>query len=476
VLSLPERVARSLRERELIHPGDRLAVAVSGGADSVGLLRILLELRKELGIVLSIAHFHHGIRGADADADAAFVSELARTFELESYLGRGDAPSYAAQKKVSLETAARQLRCGFFESLLANTVNRIATAHTLDDQAETVLMKVVRGAGTRGMAGIFPEHQLGESGIVRPLLGIRRGEIRAYLRELGQAWREDLTNADLAITRNRVRERVLPALREALNPAVDIALGHLAEISRAEEQYWTEQIKRLLPLVSKPGEPARGGGRKQTSAESIAIDFQALQQQPLAVQRRLLRAAAEQIGCSLDFERVQAILNLIARREMRGAQSKSVEIANGWKARLLFRELRIERTASEDTTGDYEYVLPVPGESRIPELGATIRARISEDNGSVISEAYNRAHAFELPEGSALRVRNWRAGDRFQPAHHRSEKQVKELLYPLHLSAEQKRVWPVVVAGERIVWVRGIEAPTLRASSGQQIVIEESTE
>ncbi len=114
MLSLPERVARSLRERELIHPGDRLAVAVSGGADSVGLLRILLELRKELGIVLSIAHFHHGIRGADADADAAFVSELARTFELESYLGRGDAPSYAAQKKVSLETAARQLRCGFF--------------------------------------------------------------------------------------------------------------------------------------------------------------------------------------------------------------------------------------------------------------------------------------------------------------------------------------------------------------------------
>ncbi|HKT87197.1 MAG TPA: tRNA lysidine(34) synthetase TilS [Candidatus Sulfotelmatobacter sp.] len=476
VLSVTQRVARYIRKRELMHAGNRVAVAVSGGADSVGLLRILLELREELGTVLSVAHFHHGIRGADADADEKFVAELASTFGLEFHLGRGDARAYAAQKKISLETAARQLRRGFFESLPANGIKRIATAHTLDDQAETVLMKVVRGAGTRGMAGIFPEQRLGSSSIVRPLLGIHREEIRAYLGNLGQPWRDDLTNSDLTITRNRVRARVLPGLREELNPAVDISLAHLAEISRAEEEYWAEQTKRLLPVVSRSGEPARGGGRRQTSAGAIGLDIQTFRQQPLALQRRLLRAAAEQIGCGLDFEHVDEIVDLLSRRQMRGAQTKTVQIGDGWDARLLFRELRIERSTTELAAKDYEYLLPVPGESRIPELGATIRASICEDNGSVISAAYNRAHAFELSSESNLRVRNWRAGDRFRPARHTSEKRVKELLYPLHLSAGEKRVWPVVVAGECIVWVRGIEAPTLLASSGQQIVIEESTD
>ena len=459
-----------------MHAGDRVAVAVSGGADSVGLLRILLELREELGIVLSVAHFHHGIRGTDADADEKFAAELACAPGLEFHVARGNARAYADQEKLSLEAAARQLRHGFFESLLRGTVKRIATAHTLDDQAETVLMKVVRGAGTRGMAGIFPEQRVGSASIVRPLLGIRREEVRAYLRDLHQPWREDVTNTDLTLTRNRVRARVIPALREQLNPAVETSLAHLAEISLGEEEYWTEHIKRMLPLVFRSGEPARGGGRRQTSADAIAIDIQALQQQQLAVQRRLLRAAADQIGCSLDFEHVQAILDLICRRQARGARAKTVEIANGWTARLLFRELRIERSTSETATKDYEYLLPVPGESRIPELGATIRARICEDNGSVISAAYNRAHAFELPQGSALRVRNWRAGDHFKPARHTSEKRVKELLYPLQLSKEQKRVWPVVIAGQRIVWIRGIEAPALFAASGQQIVIEESTD
>ena len=476
MLSLAQRVARYIRERDLMSAGARVAVAVSGGADSVGLLRILLELREELGIVLSVAHFHHGLRGADADADEKFVGELASTLGVEFHVDRGAARAYAAQKKISVETAARQLRHGFFESLLGQKANRIATAHTLDDQAETVLMKVVRGAGTRGMAGIFPEQRLGTGSIVRPLLGIRREEIRAYLHDLQQPWHEDVTNTDLAMTRNRVRARVLPVLRDELNPAVDTSLAHLAEVSRAEEEYWAEQTKRLLPLVCKPGEPARGGGRRQTSAGAIALDFYALQQQPLAVQRRLLRAVAEQIGCSLDFQHVQAILDLISRRHMQGAQTKTVEIADGWNARLLFRELRIERSTTELAGKGYEYLLPVPGESRIPELGATIRARIYEDNGSVITAAYNRAHAFELSSGSVLRVRNWRAGDHFRPARHTSEKRVKELLYPLHLSPEEKRVWPVIVSGERIVWVRGIEAPALLASSGQQIVIEESTD
>jgi len=477
VLTLAQRVAASVRDRSLLRPGERVAVAVSGGADSVGLLRILLELR-DLGIVASVAHFHHGIRGADADADEHFVSELAKAFDLELHLERGDARTYAQQNRVSLETAAHELRYQFFSRLLENKkASRVATAHTLDDQSETVLMKVLRGAGTRGLAGIFPEQRAGGGGsIVRPLLEIRREELREYLRSLNQSWREDLTNNDVSFTRNRVRARVLPMLREQVNPAADVALAHLADISRIEEEYWQEQIKRMLPLVTVPGQPARGGGRKQTSERSVALDIAKLQQQPLALQRRLLRAAAEQLGCNLEFEHVEAIVCLLAQRSSRGAKDGMIEVPNGWRARLLFRELRIEHVPSERAATGYQHRLPLPGETYVPELDSTLCARISESNGRPENAAYNRAHSIRLPEISDLVVRNWRPGDRFQPARHTSQKRVKELLYPMHLSVEQRRLWPVVLAGDRIVWVRGIDSPELHTARGDRLWIEESAE
>jgi tRNA(Ile)-lysidine synthase len=457
--------------------GERVAVGVSGGADSVALLRVMLELRAELGIVLSVAHFHHGIRGAAADADASFVSELAGAHDLELYLDRGDAGNYAREKKISLETAAREIRREFFAKLLREKkIARIVTAHTLDDQAETVLMKVLRGAGTRGLAGIFPEQRLANGSIVRPLLEVHRAELRDYLGGLNQVWREDESNADLSFTRNRVRSRVLPMLRDELNPSADLALAHHAEVARCEEEYWSEQIERLLPLVRVPGSPARGGGRKQTSAASVSLDLQRLQQQPVAIQRRLLRAAGEQAGVQLDFDHVRAIEELLRERSVQGARARVVELADGWCARLLFRELRLERAVSVAKLADYRYAFRAPGEIRVPELDTTIRACISESNETAANPEYNRAHSIQLGAFSELVLRNWRAGDRFQPALHTSEKRVKELLYPLHLTPEEKRVWPVVAAGDRIVWVRGVVAPELRTASGERLWIEERAE
>ena len=475
MLSLPQCVAEHIRAQSLLRAGERVSVAVSGGADSVALLRILLDLRNELGIVVSVAHFHHGIRGADADADASFVAELARTCDLEFHLQRGETPAHSRIEKLSLEAAARELRHEFFEKLLHDqNANCIATAHTLDDQAETVLMKTLRGAGSRGLAGIFPEHRLSIGRIVRPLLETRRSELREYLRTLKQQWREDATNADLSFARNRVRARILPLLREEVNPAVDQSLAHLAEIARGEEQYWNDQVARLLPLVVVPGEPARGGRRK-TGAQSIAIDIQKLSLQPLAVQRRLLRAAAETIGHTMDFEQVYSVLNLIAQRTEQGAQKKIVEIGNGRRVRLLFRELRFETAELKPSNCDYEVTLSVPGQVRVAALGTTIRACISEDNGNANDASYN-PHSVRLPGNTGLLVRNWKAGDRFRPARHNSEKRVKELLYPLHLNEEEKRLWPVVVAGDRIVWVRSIDSPELRTETGERLSIEESTE
>jgi tRNA(Ile)-lysidine synthase len=264
-------------------------------------------------------------------------------------------------------------------------------------------------------------------------------------------------------------------LRAEINPSVDVALAHAAEIARAEEHYWQEQTSRVLPLLIVPGEPARGGGRKNTSAQSVSLDIQKLEQHPIAVQRRVLRAAAEQLGCAPDFDHVHEVLEMLRLRSSRGARNRMVEIAEGWCARLLFRELRFERIHSRPPIDGYEHVLPLPGEITLPEFGVSIRARISEGNGNAQNPTYNLANSIRLPERPMqLLVRNWRAGDRFQPARHSSEKRLKELLYALHLPEEEKRLWPVVTVGEKIVWVRGVDSPELvLGESGQRLWIEE---
>jgi tRNA(Ile)-lysidine synthetase-like protein len=173
---------------------------------------------------------------------------------------------------------------------------------------------------------------------------------------------------------------------------------------------------------------------------------------------------------------VHQVLAQIAQRSLKGSQSKTVELTKGWRAQLLFREVRIEQSIGTAELHGYEHQLVIPGEVRIPELATTIRARISEDNGVPGNASYNRAHSICLPEVSEVVVRNWRAGDRFRPARHLSEKRVKELLYPLRLRPQEKQLWPVVAAGGTVLWVRGIESPELRTASGQRLCIEETVD
>ena len=320
-MPLREPVLEYIRRHGLLKAGDRVGVAVSGGADSAALLRLLLELRGELGVVLSVAHFHHGIRGAEADADAEFVAGLASAHGLELHSGSGDAPRHADARQASLETAARELRYEFFAKLLeSEVVDTIATGHTLDDQAETVLMKTLRGAGTRGLAGIHPVLR---SGMVRPLLGVRRSEVEEYLRGLGQEWREDSTNRDRKHLRNRVRHELVPLLEREFNPEVTRVLGETAEVARAEEEYWQREVERLLAQVSRPGDGS--------------LELKALLAQPLAVQRRLVRAALERAGAGFDFRHGEEILRLA--QKTRGA----VELPGGWRVVRGKSELRIEQ-------------------------------------------------------------------------------------------------------------------------------------
>src|SRR6202167_3215658 len=200
----------TLRNR-LFNPGQRIAVAVSGGADSVALLRRLLQERHTLGILLSVAHVHHGIRGAAAEEDAAFVGTLAAAHALPCHLHRADAPAAAATLHETLEEAARNLRYAFFRELMAKGhADAVATAHTLDDQAETVLHKLLRGAWTEGLSGIHSVLEAEPGSILRPFLENSHATLEAWLLWLQQPWREDASNQEMAHTRNRIRSQLLP--------------------------------------------------------------------------------------------------------------------------------------------------------------------------------------------------------------------------------------------------------------------------
>jgi tRNA(Ile)-lysidine synthase len=451
---LAQSVGAYIRKYDLLRPGDRVGIAVSGGADSVALLRLMLELRDELGTVLSVVHLNHKLREADSDADEQFVRELAEAQGLEFISENCDVKAYSAGKKLSLEAAAREVRYEFFRRALQSSANRIATAHTLDDQAETVLMKLARGAGTRGLAGIYPKVAISRQPsavsppepkpkstapssqltIIRPLLGTRRSLLRSYLAEIGQSWREDASNEDLRHTRNRMRHEILPRLEQEVNPGLCEVLAETAEIAGAEEEYWSKEISHILPQVWSQDE--QGGILQLKFFASL----------PLALQRRLVRAAAETLGMTLEFRHVEDILD-------QHSDGNSSVLPGQWIVTRHGDELRFRK--APEAASDYHYELPVPGKVTVIEAGIELETFVV--NGASETQTYNPQHLVNSRFAKGpLVVRNWRAGERFWPAHTKKPKKIKELLQDRHITGDAKRRWPVIASGDEIIWIRGL--------------------
>lgn len=441
-----------IRAHELVHAGDRVGVATSGGADSVALLRALLSLRSELGIILSVVHVNHGLRGADSDADEAFVADLAREHSLPLHSTRVDVRAYAAEHKLSIEAAARAVRYRCFGELFSKDIDRIATAHTLDDQAETVLLRLLRGAGTRGLAGIYrtvtgddaePERShpievatAPEVRIVRPLLETSRAQVLEFLKELKQPWREDASNQDRAYLRNRVRHELLPLLEREFNPNLRAVLAQTAEIARDEEAWWAKAVARELDSRAiSPGDPFPAG------------DFARLE---IAMQRRVLRTMAETEGVALDFdevERARAAVLAGAAGSQQVSSGLAIEIRRHRDGGVTFR-LLAQGFVGETRGLLYDYAFKVPGQLDVPELGFRLRAeRVAGEVPGSLTYAL---------AGRTLRLRNWRAGDRFHAQGRGGEKKIKELFQLYRIPAAERTNWPVVECEGEIVWVRGL--------------------
>jgi tRNA(Ile)-lysidine synthase len=419
-------------ERVACYGYRRIGVAVSGGADSVFLLHAL----RELGAAVAVLHVNHRLRGAESDRDEAFVRALTSQFGLPVHVLVAPVP------EGNIEQEARRARYDFFaQQITAGICDAIATGHTLDDQAETVLYRFLRGAGTAGLSGIRPATA---SGIIRPLLELRREEIRRWLTESNIPWQEDCSNQNREFLRNRIRLHHMPELSASLNPALPEVLASTAAWARAEEDYWTAELDRLAPLyfIEKP--------------ETILISTKPFLELPVAVQRRLLRRGIERVRGSLraiDFQHVERIRAMMATRE--GSGRKQIPDLDVYRSFDWLRlappgiDSRLER--------DFETDLTIPGRTVVPGRQLTVEMELLDNPG-----VYNNSEVGGLdweqctgsPSFHGLTLRNWRPGDQYQPQGRSTAEKIKTLFQEYRVPLWERRTWPVVTRGNAIVWSR----------------------
>ncbi|HEV2492886.1 MAG TPA: tRNA lysidine(34) synthetase TilS [Terriglobia bacterium] len=434
--------ALEMRRSDLFRAGERVGVAVSGGADSVLLFDFMKRLARQRGLVLIAVHFNHRLRGAESDGDEAFVRELAQQNEVE-FLGSGaDVARAAREAHSNLEAMARRLRYQFFFGLVRQgKLDKLATAHTADDQAETVLMRLLRGTGTRGLGGIYPAL---EGVIIRPFLTLTRDEVRAEVKGRNLPFRIDSSNLDTRLVRNKMRNELLPQLARDFNPQVVRLLAELAERARDDESYLEQQARERA-------RPWRGSveGQEKIPLKPL-LDF------PPALQRRILRQIVMAVRGSLRgiaYAHIEAL-----RRFVSAAQSGRQLVLPGVLARKDFDWLVVAPQSRRLTEGAraYSYPVELPGVVPVPELGVTFRFKIVDTEK--LRTSYNKlglACLDRMKLGTPLVLRSWCAGDRFQPGGTHKLLKLKELLSRGKIPSSQRRLWPVLQGGEGIVWVKG---------------------
>ena len=478
----------------MLTAGNRIGVAVSGGADSVALLRLLHRLRDDLGITLAVVHFDHALRGAESETDAAFVAELARVLSLEFLAAREDVGAEAARQGWNLEDAGRRLRYAFFERVIGEEqATHIAVAHTADDQAETLLAHLIRGTGPTGLAGIYPV----AGAIVRPLLGTRREILREYLRANGQTWREDSTNRDLQRTRARIREQLLPVLERDFSGAIVEHLSELARLAREERNFWDALVEdrvRALARIDDEGiriavEALLGPLTQRTSRLENSAPAKGNEFGPWRVlTERLVRRLYEVVRGNrreLGADHVEQVIHLASG----SSSGHHVELPGGIIVRRIFSELIFSRSqAIRQSCGNgtakqvnaYQYVLNLPlcgtATVSIPELGKCFRLKVID---WPVTESDTKRDANALDADllrSPLILRNWRPGDAYRPRGRRHELKLKSMFLAGRVPSGARAAWPVLESDGRVIWAQGMPAAEdfrARENTRTGVVIEE---
>jgi tRNA(Ile)-lysidine synthase len=432
----------------MIPAGARVMAGVSGGADSVAMLYALHYLQKSMRFSLSVAHLHHGMRGSGADRDQDFVRQLAWKLRLPVYTDRCDVPAAAAASGLSPEMAARQARQAFFAALCSRMgADCVAVAHTLDDQAETMLMRICRGAGLRGLCGISYANPVRELRMIRPLRDVTHEQARAFLCNHGLVWREDAGNRDMRYVRNRIRHIVMPVLREQVNPAVREAVCRLGMLAAEDEAVLQELACRRYRSI------------RRRLPEAALLPLASVRGIAPALLRRILMCWLEQAGADLShigFRHLRQLGAMAADRE-----GGAVCILPGdWEVRHEYDQLHLLRRGRERGPVPFSHTLRVPGQTVVPEAALVVTCRWSRGIVRDRRSAIGRFPAVATLNGSRCRensitVRNRRPGDRMAPMGMRGTRKLQDIFVDAKVPVRLRRVLPVFTSGPEIIWLPG---------------------
>lgn len=433
-----EDVRSFILQEHLLRAGDRVVVACSGGPDSLALLHILWRLRPELGIELAAAHVDHQLRGTAGQADACFVREFCAALGVPCSVAVVDVPACVRASGKSVEEAARELRyrCLHRAAARYGPLTKIAVGHNLDDQAETVLLHLLRGAASRGLAGMMP---CTPDGIIRPLLAVPRRDIEAYCREQGLTPRDDATNRDTTYTRNKVRLELLPLLRQRFNPHISRLLAQTAQVLRDEHDYIAAMAQRVSPVML----------RRQN--DGFALDLTRWRRLPAALQREVLRLAISKIVPSLKgitFKHVETLLAMGRQNGVRYSVLPGPVYVTAAYGRLLLAPRPV--TAAALPAGGVP--LAVPGV--VPLAGGlTVTAAVTARPPA--GRDRNRAVLDYDAVVPPLLVRSRQPGDRFTPLGAPGRKKLQDFFVDAKVPREQRDAVPLVCDQRGIVWVGG---------------------
>jgi tRNA(Ile)-lysidine synthase len=475
---LQQCVFATVKHHKMLQPGDVAGIAVSGGADSAALLRIMRDLSARLGIRLLVVHFNHQLRGAESDGDEKFVADLARQNDLEFISGTEDVAAWAKSHGCNLEDTARKCRYAFFSGLIHDgRITRVCVGHTADDQAETVLAKLIRGTGPAGLGGIYPVAEY----VTRPLIEIRRAELREFLRSEGQNWREDSSNLDESRLRAKIRAQLLPVLEQDFQPAIVGHLNNLASLSRDDEEFWNGLIdERFVALVVKQKHGLRIAIDNLLKPLALSAATQDNRSTMTAVTTRLVRKILQELkGDRIGFtsRHVNDVLHLATA----STSGHEIELPEGITVERSFNDLLFARTSSANRPGTQKAVrqaiefqhavsLDLHSEQHVdlPEIGTRLRLKVID------WPAMQRDTMLEpfCADWSRVRtptvVRNWLPGDCFRPQGRLRNRKLKHLMREKRIAPRDRRGWPVLTSAGEIVWARGFPV-------AQEFVAEKDT-
>lgn len=443
-MSIGSKVLDSIRRHHLLADGDRILVAVSGGPDSAALLYLLHGLREEYHAQLEVGHLQHGIRGEEAKEDARFVGKLADWLKLPFHLKEINLPKMKAEAgKGNLEALARAERYRFFaEVARERKIHKVAMAHTLDDQAETVAMWFFRGAGLKGLGGMSPLHQIVVDGdsmtVIRPLLDVSKAEILQYLQERHLEYRLDRTNQDVALLRNWLRLDLIPKIQKRFDARVPARLAQQAEIFRDEDAVLDGLARSSCKAMLEGG----------------CLNRPALLNTAKAVQRRVLRLWIEQTRGhlrGLEFIHIGDMLRLIEQ----GPSQGRVSVPGGWEIIREYETLKLEKRTRSRRRVCYDYPLEHGMILQIPEAGLELHSdRSSPPPNQLPADLMEAVFDLDYLSG-ALSVRNFRRADRFQPLGMAGHKKIKDLFIEKRLPLSIRVSWPLLVLGQEVLWIPG---------------------